>query len=105
MIGILPFVIIFVLCVAAVFVWSLYRTIEVVKTGASLPNGIMIILISAMAAIALIIRITIALTIGLSHSRDPFGYTKLYGIISVVVIFILPVIALFVYQRKTKLKK
>ena len=103
--SILPFAILIVLITIVTLVVAARKTISYLKNKKPVPVITLITLIASLGITAFLLRITIALTIGLEHSRSPFEYTKLYGILCWVFVFIVPGIIILVLHFKIKRNK
>ena len=102
MIGLLPFAILILSAAAALLAWSGFKTITAFQRKKPIPKGVLLSFLSALALTAVILRVALALTIGLAHSRAPFEYTRWHGLACLVLIFILPGLTVLAYQIKTK---
>jgi len=105
MIGLLPFAILIIICLLVLLVWLSFRAIAAVKKRSLIPVVTLVSLISVLGIIALILRVVIALTIGLEHSRAPFEYTRWYGLACLVLVFVLPSVIILAYHFNAKSRK
>lgn len=105
MIGLLPFAILIGLGVVALGVWSGLKAVAAFRERKPIPSKALVSLLSALGMIAMILRITIALTIGLAHSRAPFEYTRVHGLACVFLVFVMPGIIILTYHFHARGRK
>ncbi len=105
MIGLLPFVILILLGVIALLAWSSLKAIAAVRGRRPIPGGVLVALIAALGLTAMSLRVVIALTIGLAHSRAPFEYTRVHGWVCLAVVFVLPSLVVVAHQFHAKRRK
>lgn len=105
MIGLLPIAILMMIGVLALLGWSGGKALAAFRTRKSVPTVVLVSLISALGITAMVLRLIIALTIGLEHSRAPFEYTRWYGLACLVLVFVLPSVIILAYHFNAKSRK
>ncbi len=105
MFGLLPFAILIVLGVLALGVWSGHKAIVAYRERRPIPSGVLIALLAALGMVAVIVRIIVALTIGLAHSRAPFEYTRLYAWACLALLFVVPGAIILAYHLQARSRK
>jgi hypothetical protein len=104
-IGLLPFAILIMLAVIGLGVWSGLKALAAFRGRQPIPSMALVSLLSALGVTAMILRIVIALTIGLAHSRSPFEYTRLHGLACLALVFIVPSVIILTYHFHARSRK
>ena len=99
--SLLPLAIILLIILIIVLGYAARLVIISVRENVLLPKLALVLIIVALALLACVFSVVIALTVGLSHSRSPFEYTKFYSAAGAIIIFVLPSIVLLLYQWRT----
>ncbi len=58
-----------------------------------------------LESVLLLLRIVIALTVGLAQSRAPFEYIRLHGLACLALVFAVPSIIILAYQLRARCRK
>ena len=101
-IGLLPFALLITLGVIALLMWSGFKAIAAFRGRKPIPGAVLVSLILALGVTAMILRVVIALTIGLAHSRAPFECTRWHGLVCLALVFVLPSVMVLAYHFRAK---
>ena len=103
--SLLPFALLLSLGLLVLLAWSSHRSSKAIVAARPIPLPALAALIAGLAFLAAAVRLGVVLTIGLAHSRTPFEYTRTHAVFVYMICFVLPTVALLIYQCRTAGKR